>query len=59
MTSHISRQKKVIGTVGLLVVFIGKALNGMLPSLCRKQVVGPSSLLVLVAQSDEIHANRA
>ena len=35
----------------LLVVSLGQALNGMPPSLCGKQVVvGPSSLLVVVAQ---------
>ena len=28
----------------LLVVSLGKALNGMPPSLCGRQVVGPSSL---------------
>ena len=42
-----------------LVVFLGKALNGMPPSLCGRQVVWPSSLPVVVAQSDERHANRA
>ena len=52
-----------IGTVSLpaslFVVSLGKALNGIPPSLCGKQVVGPSSLPVVVAQSDERHANRA
>ena len=43
----------------LLVVSLGKALNGMLPSLCGRQMVGPSSLPVVVAQFDERHANRA
>ena len=43
----------------LLVVSLGKALNGMPPSLCGRQMVGPSSLPVVVAQSDERHANRA
>ena len=43
----------------LLVVSLGKALNGMPPSLCGRQKVGPSSLHAVVAQSDEIHANRA
>ena len=43
----------------LLVVSLGKALNGMPPSLCGRQMVGPSSLQVVVAQSDERHANRA
>ena len=43
----------------LLVVSLGKAFNGMLPSLCGRQMVGPSSLPVVVAQSDERHANRA
>ena len=42
-----------------LAVSLGKALNGMPPSLCGKQMVGPSSLPVAVAQSDERHANRA
>ena len=43
----------------LLVVFLGKALNGMSPSLCGRQMVGPSSLPAVVAQRDERHANRA
>ena len=43
----------------LLVVFLGKALNGMPPSLCSRQMVGPSSLPVVVVQSDERHANGA
>ena len=43
----------------LLVVSLGKALNGMPPSLCGTQMVGPSSLPAVVAQSDERHANRA
>ena len=42
-----------------LVVSLGKELNGMLPSLCGRQMVGPSSLPVAVAQSNERHANRA
>ena len=33
----------------LLVVSLGKALNGMPPSLCGRQMVGPSSLPVVVA----------
>ena len=36
----------------LLVVSLGKTLNGMASSLCGKQVVGPSSLLVVEAQSN-------
>ena len=43
----------------LLVVFLDKGLNGMPPSLCGRQMVGSSSLPVVVAQSDERHANRA
>ena len=42
---------------GLLVVFLGK--TGMPPSLCGRQVAGPSSQPVVVAQSDKRHANRA
>ena len=45
--------------VSLLVVSLEKALNGMPPSLCGRQMVGPSSIPVVVAQSDERHANRA
>ena len=45
--------------INLLVVSLGKALNGMPPSLCGRQMVGPNSLPVVVAQSDERHANRA
>ena len=43
----------------LLVVSLGKALNGTPPSLCGRQTVGPSSLPVVVAQSDERQTNRA
>ena len=32
----------------LLVVSLGKALNGMPPSLCGRQMVGPSSLPVVL-----------
>ena len=35
----------------LLVGSLGKALSGMLLSSCGRQVVGPISLLVVVAQS--------
>ena len=42
-----------------LLVSLGKALNGMPPPLCGRQMVGPSNLPVVVAQSDERHANRA
>ena len=45
--------------VNLLVVSLGKAFNGMPPSLCGKQMVGPSSLPAVVAQSDQRHASRA
>ena len=43
----------------LLIVSLGKALNEMPPSLCGRQMMWPSSLPVVVAQSDERHANRA
>ena len=43
----------------LLVMSLGKALNGMPPSSCGRQVAGPSSLPVVVAQSDEKHAIQA
>ena len=33
----------------LLVVYLGKTLNGMPPSLCGRQMEGPSSLPVVVA----------
>ena len=36
----------------LLVVSFGKALNEIPPFLCGRQVVGPSSLPVVVAQSN-------
>ena len=42
----------------LLVVSLGEALNGMPLSSCGRQVAGPSSLPIVVAQSDERHANR-
>ena len=43
----------------LLAVSLGKALNGMPPSSYGRQVAGPSSLPIVVAQSDERRANRA
>ena len=33
----------------LLVVSLGKTLNGMPPSSCGRQVEGPSSLFIVVA----------
>ena len=36
-------------TASLLVVFLGKTLNGMPPFLCVRQMVGPSSLPIVVA----------
>ena len=36
----------------LLVVSLGKTLNGIPPFLCDRQVLGPSSLIVVVAQSN-------
>ena len=35
--------------LSLLVMFLGKAINRMPLSLCGRQVVGPSSLPVVVA----------
>ena len=43
----------------LLVVSLGKTLNGMPPSLCGRQVAGPSSLPVAVAQSNLRLAKKA
>ena len=57
LSDHYYQYRKLASS--LLVVSLGKALNGMPPFLCDKQVVGPSSLPVVVAQSDERHANRA
>ena len=42
----------------LLVVSLGKTLNRMLPSLCSKQMAGPSSLPVAVAQSQDLQKGR-
>ena len=39
-------------SASLLVVSLGKALNGMPSSLCGKGVVGPSSLPIVVAPSN-------
>ena len=36
-----------------LLVSLVKALNGMPPSSCGRQVAGPSSLPAMMAQSDE------
>ena len=35
-----------------------KRVNGMLSSSCGRQVAGPSSLPVVVVQTDERHTNR-
>ena len=43
----------------LLVVSLGKTLNGMPPCSCGRQVARPSSLPVVVVQSDERRVNRA
>ena len=43
----------------LLVVFLGKVFSGMPPPLCGKLVVGPSSLIVVMALSDGRLANQA
>ena len=43
----------------LLVVSLGKALNGMHTSLCGRKVVGSSSIPVVVTQSDGRLANKA
>ena len=37
-------------SASLLVVSLGKTLNGIPPSLCDRQVVGPNSLPSVVAQ---------
>ena len=39
----------------LLVVSLGKALDRMPPFSCGRQMGGPSSLPIVVAQSDKIH----
>ena len=38
---------------------LGKALSGIPPSLCGRQVVGPSSLPVVFVQSEKRLANQA
>ena len=47
------------GIVWRTWVSLGKALSKMLPVSRGRQVVGPSSLPVVVAQSEKRHANRA
>ena len=42
----------------LLVVSLGNTFNGIPPFLCGRQVAGPSSLFVVVAQSNQRLANR-
>ena len=60
--NHIKRRYSQLGAqlkrdgvenkpASLVVVSLGKALNGMPLSLCGRQVAGPSSLTVMVAQS--------
>ena len=43
----------------LIILATVKVFNSMPPSLCDKQVVGPSALSVIVAQCDKRHDNRA
>ena len=50
-TQH-NRNRVKNKSASLLVVSLGKVLNEMPPSLCGRQVVGPSSLPVVVAQSN-------
>ena len=45
--------------LNMRTILCKKKVNGMPPSLCGKQVVGTSSLPVVVAQSDNRHENRA
>ena len=42
----------------LLVVSLGKTLNEMPPSLWGRQVVGPSSLPVVVAPTEDLQTER-
>ena len=42
----------------LLVVSLGKTLNKMPPSLCGRQMVGPSSLPVVVAPTEDLQTER-
>ena len=56
---NIGAQQMENKPASLLVVSLGKTLNGMPPSSCGRQVAGPSSLPVVVPQSNERHANRA
>ena len=44
-----NRDSKEDKPASLHVVSLGKTLNGLLPSLCSRQIVGPSSLSVEVA----------
>ena len=43
---------------GLLVASLGKALNGISPHLCGRQVEVSSSLLIAVTQFDKSFASR-
>ena len=45
--------------VSSFVVFLDKIFNGIPPFVCGRQVVGPSSLLVVFAQSNQRLAKRA
>ena len=58
-TWRLAHRDSVENKPASLLVSLGKALNGMPPSLCGRQMVGPRSLPVVVAQSDERPANRA
>ena len=50
--THQNRDSVENKPASLIVVSLDKALNGILPSLCGRQVLGPSSLSVVVAQSN-------
>ena len=56
---HLALRNNVeIKPASLFVESLSKALNWVFLSSCGRQVAGPSSLPVLVAQSDERHAKR-
>ena len=50
--AHHNRDNVKKKPASLLVVFLGEVLIGMSPFSCGRQMVGPSSLPVVVAQSN-------
>ena len=53
LSAHRDKDKSANKWTSLHVVFLGKTLNWIPPSLCGRQIIGPSILSILVTQCNE------